>query len=51
MKSMGQNQGVRCPKCKIKSEDAWNETNRIVPYTGWTQPPVDKRRHLAKTLR
>ncbi len=51
MKSMGLNQGVRCPKCKIKSDTAWIESNRIAPFTGWVQPPVDKRRHLARTLR
>ena len=50
MKSMGVNQGVRCPKCKIKSEVLWVETKRKPIFSGWVQPPVDKRRHLAKTL-
>ena len=50
MKSMGKGQGVRCPKCKIKSLEKWVESDRIPPISGWAQPPVDKRRHLAKSL-
>jgi tRNA(Ile2)-agmatinylcytidine synthase len=50
MKSMGKEQGVRCPKCKTKSDQVWVESERIPPATGWAHPPVDKRRHLAKTL-
>ena len=50
MKSMGSGQGVRCPKCKSQTDEAWNEEDRIPPLTGWVQPPVDKRRHLAKSL-
>ena len=51
MKSMGSNQGVRCPKCKKKSDENWTIEDREPPITGWAQPPVDKRRHLAKSLR
>ena len=50
MKSMGKGQGVRCPKCKVSSDNVWIESDRIPPVGGWAQPPVDKRRHLAKTL-
>ncbi len=50
MKSMGQGQGVRCPKCKSKSDITWLEDVRTPSITGWAQPPADKRRHLAKTL-
>ena len=49
MKSMGANQGVRCPKCKQKSNQHWSIENREPPILGWAQPPVDKRRHLAKS--
>lgn len=48
MKSMGEDQGIRCPKCKLTSTDNWVETIRKPPTEGWVQPPVDKRRHLAK---
>ena len=48
MKSMGTNQGVRCPKCKKKSDIGWVETARQPLREGWVLPPVDKRRHLAK---
>ncbi len=50
MKSMGTNQGVRCPKCKKKSNEQWSIEHREPPIYGWAQPPVDKRRHLAKSL-
>lgn len=50
MKSMGANQGVRCPNCKTKSSAEWTTTERIPPYKGWVQPPSDKRRHLARTM-
>ena len=49
MKSMGVNQGVRCPKCKQRSNQQWSIENREPPISGWAQPPVDKRRHLAKS--
>ena len=50
MKSMGKGQGVRCPKCRTKTTESWVEEERIPPIEGWAQPPVDKRRHLAKTI-
>ena len=50
MKSMGVNQGVRCPKCKSKRVEPWDIENGVPPISGWVQPPVDKRRHLAKPL-
>ena len=49
MKSMGANQGVRCPKCKLKKSTGWTIEKREPPVLGWAQPPVDKRRHLAKS--
>ena len=48
MKSMGKGQGVRCPICKDRQEEAWIEMKREA--SAWTQPPVDARRHLAKPL-
>ncbi len=50
MKSMGANQGVRCPNCKRKSTTEWIIEERKSPFSGWVQPPSDKRRHLAKTM-
>jgi len=50
MKSMGKGQGVRCPKCRIKSDVSWIEIERKPMIEGWVQPPADKRRHLAKRL-
>ena len=50
MKSMGRGQGVRCPKCKIRSDEKWTKEERLPPFQGWVQPPADKRRHLAKSL-
>ena len=50
MKSMGKGQGVRCPKCKKRSDQLWSDEERIPPLQGWVQPPADKRRHLAKSL-
>ena len=50
MKSMGQNQPVRCPKCREKSEQIWIEVERIPPSTKWVQAPLDSRRHLTKPL-
>jgi len=50
MKSMGAEQGCRCPKCKFKSEDRWDEILRKPPFTSWVQPPHDSRRHLARPL-
>jgi len=50
MKSMGSGQGCRCPKCKDRTDDVWNEVARIPPFTSWVQPPHGSRRHLAKPL-
>ena len=50
MKSMGKNQGVKCPTCKVKSSTQWQIEKRVPPISGWVQPPFDKRRHLAKPL-
>jgi len=50
MKSMGQNQPVRCPKCRTRSEQKWIETSRIPPTLGWVQAPLDSRRHLTRPL-
>jgi len=50
MKSMGSEQAVRCPKCKTRKSDSWVEENRPPLFSGWVQPPPDKRRHLAKIL-
>ncbi len=50
MKSMGQNQPVRCPKCRDKSELKWNEITREAPTTNWVQAPLNSRRHLTKPL-
>jgi len=53
MKSMGKNQGLRCPKCKNITGDMW-EGDRYVPHKeskqGWVQPRIDSRRHLAAPL-
>ena len=50
MKSMGRGQGVRCPKCKTRIQEPWIKSDRTPPISGWVQPPVDKRRHLAKSM-
>ena len=50
MKSMGKDQGCRCPKCKQRTEDTWDSIPRIPPFPSWVQPPVDARRHLAQPL-
>ena len=50
MKSMGTDQGVRCPTCKARHPDAWIEVNRQLETHAWVEPPVDARRHLARPL-
>ncbi|MEC8632849.1 MAG: DUF1743 domain-containing protein [Candidatus Thermoplasmatota archaeon] len=50
MKSMGTNQGLRCPKCKLRSEDAWVEVEAHPPHRSWVEPPASARRHLARPL-
>ena len=37
-KSMGSNQGVRCPLCKARFADTWDEVEPEPPYIGWTEP-------------
>lgn len=49
MKSMGKGQGVRCPTCKNRQNEAWIE-GKTRMSSPWTQPPMDARRHLAKPL-
>ena len=50
MKSMGKGQGVRCSNCKTTQEEQWIVTERTPPSNGWTQPPFDSRRHLAREI-
>jgi len=50
MKSMGKGQGVRCPNCKTTQDQQWIITERTPPSAGWTQPPFDCRRHLAREI-
>ena len=50
MKSMGKDQDLRCPKCKLRCPNTWQEITRIPPFTNWVQPPNDSMRHLAKPI-
>ena len=50
MKSMGLNQGLRCPSCKTKREDRWEMDEANPPFEGWVEPPLDARRHLSTPL-
>ena len=50
MKSMGKNQGVRCPKCRDRSDKLWDEITRTPPFEDWVQAPNDSRRHLTRPL-
>ena len=50
MKSMGKNQHLRCPKCKNRSPNYWQEVDRKPPFTNWVQPPSDSMRHLSKPI-
>jgi len=50
LKSMGQNQGVRCPVCKHRQTQEWIEKEHDEPVGFWVQPPADARRHLARPL-
>ena len=49
-KSMGKDQGVRCPSCGERSKDSWEYTPTESLEGYWVQPPVDSRRHLARPL-
>ena len=51
MKSMGQQQGLRCPGCKHRAPKAWVDVDATPPYTDWVEPPANARRHLARPLR
>jgi tRNA(Ile2)-agmatinylcytidine synthase len=48
MKSAGKGQGLRCPSCDHTDEDRW-VGDEVIP-SGWVQPPLDRRRHLAPDL-
>ena len=50
LKSMGSGQGLRCPSCRERSDDAWVDVPLQPPFLGWVEPPVDARRHLARPL-
>jgi tRNA(Ile2)-agmatinylcytidine synthase len=50
MKSMGEGQGVRCPGCKRRDDDRWENEPAEPPHLGWVEPQVDARRHLARPL-
>jgi tRNA(Ile2)-agmatinylcytidine synthase len=50
MKSMGRDQGVRCPKCKLRQDDTWDDVPSEPPFLDWVEPPVSSRRHLARPL-
>ena len=49
-KSMGKDQGVRCPSCGERSKDSWEYTPTESLEGYWVQPPVDSRRHLSRPL-
>ncbi|MFB1005755.1 MAG: DUF1743 domain-containing protein [Candidatus Poseidoniaceae archaeon] len=50
MKSMGQDQGVRCPVCKQRQTQAWIVSQPENHDGAWVQPPPDARRHLARPI-
>lgn len=50
LKSMGRSQGLRCPQCKERTSDRWEEVNIPPPFDGWVEPPDGARRHLAQPL-
>lgn len=50
MKSMGANQGVRCPSCKHRLDDVWEDVPVDCPFVEWVEPHVDARRHLSRPL-
>ncbi len=53
MKSIGKNQGYRCAVCGKKASEEKAEFSVIKRKlkTGWYEPPVGSRRHLAKPLK
>ncbi|MBL6742866.1 MAG: DUF1743 domain-containing protein [Candidatus Poseidonia sp.] len=50
LKSMGTNQGLRCPSCRRRFEDGWIDIVALPPFEGWVEPSTDARRHLARPL-
>ena len=46
-KSKGLNQKLKCPKCKLTTENRWDTE---VTETDWLEPPISSRRHLSKPL-
>lgn len=48
MKSAGKGQGLRCTNCDHTDDDRW-VGDEVVP-SGWVQPPLDRRRHLAPDM-
>lgn len=50
MKTMGAGQGLRCPSCKHRVADSWDDVEAEPPHLGWVEPPMDARRHLARPL-
>lgn len=48
MKSAGSGQGLRCRTCAHRDVDRW--IGDAVQPGPWTQPPLDRRRHLAPEL-
>ena len=50
LKSMGTDQGLRCPSCRRRYEDSWIDILPSPPFQGWVEPSIDSRRHLARPL-
>lgn len=50
MKSMGKNQGIRCPLCKKTQGDTFETYQPELPMGTWLEPPDDQRRHLTRPL-
>lgn len=50
MKSMGRNQGLRCPSCRYKAPKDWVDIEASPPFADWVEPPASARRHLARPL-
>ena len=49
-KSMGKDQGVRCPSCGERFKASWEYSSTMEIEGSWSQPPLDSRRHLAKPV-
>ncbi|MAT86257.1 MAG: hypothetical protein CMA25_04780 [Euryarchaeota archaeon] len=48
MKSMGKNQGSRCPSCRTIIKKDYESKLEYDPEAKWTMPPLNARRHLSK---